>query len=96
MREGRMTEAGRAKIDLKLLSKEDSTKRSPNVSEPTVPRFVRDALVASPGAWEFFKTLAPSYRSLYVRWISSAKKEETRNSRLREAIGLLEQGKNSD
>ena len=37
--------------------------------------------------------LAPSYRRLYIGWIISAKKEEPRQRRLREAVSLLEQNK---
>jgi len=33
--------------------------------------------------------LAPSYRRHYVGWIDSAKRQETKERRLREAIGLL-------
>jgi uncharacterized protein YdeI (YjbR/CyaY-like superfamily) len=58
-----------------------------------VPRFVKQALMANATAWENFRNLAPSYRRHYVGWIMHAKKEETRERRLREAIALLEQGK---
>jgi uncharacterized protein YdeI (YjbR/CyaY-like superfamily) len=44
-------------------------------------------------AWAFFSQLAPSYRRLYIGWIHSAKREETRQKRLREAITLLKAGR---
>jgi uncharacterized protein YdeI (YjbR/CyaY-like superfamily) len=44
-------------------------------------------------AHENFNRLAFGYRKMYVGWISSAKREETRLRRLEEAIGLLEQNK---
>ena len=59
----------------------------------TVPEFVEKALNAHKKARTNFQNLAPSYRRLYIRWITSAKKEETQRKRLREAIDLLIQNK---
>jgi len=39
------------------------------------------------------EALAPSHRLRYFHWIAMAKREETRESRLREAIALLRSGK---
>lgn len=65
-----------------------------NTGDPDdVPRFVKQALKANAKAWENFQNLAPSYRRHYVGWIMHAKQEETRERRLREAVGLLEQNK---
>ena len=44
-------------------------------------------------AWTSFEALAPSHRRRYVGWIAMAKREETRQSRLREAIAMLRSGK---
>ena len=49
-------------------------------------------LAAHPRAQRFFDTLAPGYRRDYLRWITEAKKEETRERRLKEAIRRLELG----
>jgi len=46
-----------------------------------------------PAALEFFESLAPSHRRRYVGWIDTAKREETKHSRLKEAIRLLTAGK---
>jgi uncharacterized protein YdeI (YjbR/CyaY-like superfamily) len=91
IREGRMTEAGLAKIDLATLDEEPPAK--PSRTDPGLPPFVNQALRASPTAWKNFQNLAPSQRRLYVGWILHAKKEETRQRRLREAVSLLEQNK---
>jgi uncharacterized protein YdeI (YjbR/CyaY-like superfamily) len=40
-------------------------------------------------AWDNFNKLAPLYKRNYVGWIISAKKEETRMKRVKEAIRLL-------
>jgi uncharacterized protein YdeI (YjbR/CyaY-like superfamily) len=59
-----------------------------------VPADIRKALRANEPAWTNFRSLAPGYRRMFVFWISSAKREETRQKRLREAIGhLLENAK---
>ena len=44
---------------------------------------------------ESFDKLAPSHKRLFVRWVSSAKRKETRRKRLAEAITLLERGEKS-
>ena len=92
IREGRMTEAGLAKIDLAMLGKEAHAKQSKGDLD-AIPRFMKEALMANAKAWENFRNLAPSYRRHYVGWIMHAKKEETRERRLREAVSLLEQNK---
>ena len=46
-----------------------------------------------PRAWQYFVQLAPSYRRAYIGWIDSAKRDETKDKRLREALNLLAAGK---
>ncbi|MCZ2074403.1 MAG: YdeI/OmpD-associated family protein [Bryobacterales bacterium] len=43
-------------------------------------------LKANPRACRYFEQLAPSYRRAYTGWIDSAKRQETREERLREAL----------
>jgi uncharacterized protein YdeI (YjbR/CyaY-like superfamily) len=57
-----------------------------------VPRYIERAFKAEPAAWQFFDELAPSYRRAYVGWIDSAKREETKERRLREAVARLAKG----
>jgi uncharacterized protein YdeI (YjbR/CyaY-like superfamily) len=92
IREGKMTEAGMVRIEDAKKNGEwfKSQERS---TELNVPRFIDEALRENGKARENFDNLAESYRRLYVRWISSAKREETRIRRLKEAISLLEQNK---
>jgi uncharacterized protein YdeI (YjbR/CyaY-like superfamily) len=45
-----------------------------------------------PGAWEFFRSQAPSYQKLTIHWIVSAKQEETRQRRLQKAIDASARG----
>jgi uncharacterized protein YdeI (YjbR/CyaY-like superfamily) len=66
---------------------------APRPVVPVLPAYIARALKARPKAWAFFQTLAPSYRRHYVAWIHTAKRQETREKRLRESIALLEAGK---
>ena len=72
------------------------TKRSGDAPQPSVsalPAYVETQLKANRRAWEFFQQLAPSYRRLYILWIDSARRQETKEKRLREAIAMLATGK---
>jgi uncharacterized protein YdeI (YjbR/CyaY-like superfamily) len=93
IREGRMTEAGLAKVDPSMLGEKTRAKKITAAEDNDVPRYVKQALMANPKAWENFRSLTPSRRRAYIRLIMDAKKEETRERRVREAVALLEQGK---
>jgi uncharacterized protein YdeI (YjbR/CyaY-like superfamily) len=58
-----------------------------------LPAYVQAALKNNPTAWRHFEALAPSQRRRYLAWIESAKREETKLRRLKEAIRLLASGK---
>jgi len=92
IREGRMTAVGMAKVNE---AKENGEwfKAHAIPKDLVIPAFIEEALAKNKKANENFNRLAESYRKLYVRWISSAKRQETRLRRLEEAIGLLEQNK---
>ena len=51
------------------------------------------ALASDPEAKRFFESIAPFYRKNAIRWIESAKRAETRASRIVEAVRLLKAGK---
>jgi uncharacterized protein YdeI (YjbR/CyaY-like superfamily) len=48
---------------------------------------------ASPGAWEFFSRQPPSYRQLSIYRVMSAKREETRTTRLARLIEASAEGR---
>jgi len=50
---------------------------------------VAAALDAEPDAETFFQSIAPFYRKNFIRWIESAKRQETRAARIDEMIRLL-------
>jgi uncharacterized protein YdeI (YjbR/CyaY-like superfamily) len=87
IKEGRMTKAGLAKINYPVADNgQEGPEPEGQREELAVPQYVTQALMANKKAWENFNNLAPSHRRNYIRWITDAKKEETRNRRLREAI----------
>jgi uncharacterized protein YdeI (YjbR/CyaY-like superfamily) len=57
------------------------------------PAYIQAALRKHPTASRHFEALAPSQRRRYFAWIESAKRQETKLRRLKEAIRLLENGK---
>jgi uncharacterized protein YdeI (YjbR/CyaY-like superfamily) len=65
---------------------------APRPSASVIPSYIEQQLKANERAWDFFEQLAPSHRRAYVGWIDSAKREETKEKRLREAIRVLEAG----
>src|SRR2546421_1896014 len=89
LKEGKMTQAGLAKIGEGVLDTEERTKSELKSKELVIPTYLSEALRANKKAWENFNRLTPSYRRQYIAWITTAKKEETRKRRIREAIELL-------
>jgi uncharacterized protein YdeI (YjbR/CyaY-like superfamily) len=59
----------------------------------TLPEPYRRALAAHRRAAEFFEAQPPSYRKLVTWWVVSAKKEETRQSRLDRLVAACNAGK---
>jgi len=72
------------KIDI-VVWKDDSV-RILEVPAPFLTRLRREGLLAS------FEKLSYTHRKEYVRWITEAKKEETRARRLDKAIEMLHKG----
>ena len=83
---GLLTPAGRAAAPT------DKT-YAPRPVIPVLPAYIAKAFKANAKAWDFFQTLAPTYRRDFVVWIHIAKRPETRAKRIRESIELLAAGK---
>jgi Bacteriocin-protection, YdeI or OmpD-Associated/Domain of unknown function (DUF1905) len=68
------------------------------VAEDTAPRQVevpsdlQQALEASPEAQSFYQQLSYTHRREYVRWITGAKRDQTRRERIAKTIEKLLQG----
>ncbi len=93
MRAGRMTKAGLVRCQEAIKNSGEEPRKKPLKNRLNIPPDLRDALSSNERVWKNFNNLAPSYRRLYIRWITGAKKEETRKRRLKEAMALLEQNK---
>ena len=63
--------------------------------EVTVPGDLAEALAGDPAAQRFFEGLAFTYRKEWVRWITEAKRAETRTARITKAVQALRAGKRS-
>lgn len=66
---------------------------APHPKIPELPAYVAKAFKTNPKAWQTFQSLAPTYRRNFVVWIHIAKRPETRERRIREAMELLAAGK---
>jgi len=58
-----------------------------------LPPDLQQALQANPAAQGYFNQLSYTHQKEYVRWITEAKRDQTRLDRVRQTIELLTQGK---
>lgn len=92
MEEGKMTQAGLVAFDQRIAYDEEFLNSRDAKGIPLTSEIER-SLKANQKAWENFNNLAPSYRKQYVGWLTNAKRQETREKRMREAIRLLAENK---
>lgn len=86
--EGRMTARGRA-----VLKPAAAPVAGTGSDEPgPPPRWLRAALAERPPAWKNFLELPPSLGRTYLRWVTCAKREETRARRAAELATVLARG----
>ena len=57
-----------------------------------IPPDLQQALDANPNEGAYFNSLAYSHRKEYVWWINEAKRDQTRQERIRRTIEMLKQG----
>lgn len=88
--EGRMHEAGKAKLGVPLPAEGEATREEPRPE--ALPAELEATLKRRAAAWKAWEKLPPSHRREYVKWIVGAKKSETRERRLAEAIEKLVKG----
>lgn len=78
--EGRMRPAGRA-----AYAKKDAHPKS-GYAVSELDGELTDAMIArfqeTPGAWDFYQAQPPGYRRLSAHWVTSAKRQTTRDRRL--------------
>jgi uncharacterized protein YdeI (YjbR/CyaY-like superfamily) len=90
--EGRMTQAGLELFNQKVDYSDEFIKARASKELP-IPPEIEAALKSNEKVWENFKNLAPGYRKQYIGWLVTAKKPETRERRLKQAIQLLSENK---
>ena len=88
IQEGRITEAGLAKIK-EAKANGQWEKAAGREDVRVVPPELTAALARNAQAREKFEKLAPSYRRQFIYWIGSAKRDETREKRIKTTIKLL-------
>jgi uncharacterized protein YdeI (YjbR/CyaY-like superfamily) len=83
--EGRMADPGMAKVDAaKKSGKWDEAYRPSK--PPKMPDYLEDALMGDDQAWKNFQAFSGSYRHIYIHWVTSAKRKETREKRIKEVV----------
>ncbi len=92
--ENKMTEAGLEKVkDALALYRENPGLFQKQKEEVEIPKYFIEQLNEDSNAKKSFESLSPGKKKLYIKWITSAKKKETRIKRTKEAITLLSEGK---
>ena len=86
---GKMTSNGLNKIDPSLLDNSAISQNEKN-NEIIIPPMLADKLLQHIQASGNFDKLPKSHKKRYIDWLLDAKREETRQKRLREIISLLE------
>lgn len=59
-----------------------------DVENGIIPDDLQAAFDANPKAYGNYQNFAPSYRKSYLYWLNQAKREQTRNKRIDQIIGL--------
>jgi len=91
--DGLMTPAGAVHLPTARAARAFHQKHARRLTAPTAaPPDFANALRANAKATATWKTLAPGYRRLYVRWVTEAKQSETRARRIRLAVQKLASG----
>jgi len=92
VRRGKMTAAGRAKIDA---AKQNGSwsRLDPIEQDLEMPPGLETALRRNKKARAFFDALAPSHKKQYLYWVATAKRDETKKKRIRETVKRLAAGR---
>lgn len=81
-----MHDAGLEKI--KIAKKNGSWTTLDDVENGVIPKDLQLEFDENPEAFENYQNFAPSYRKSYLYWLNQAKRESTRQKRIREIIEL--------
>lgn len=86
---GRMADAGLKAFEQRR-HYAPSTPEAIAAKEPSPTPEIERALRKNKKAWKNYNNLAPGYRKRYIEWVAAAKRDETRERRLRETLQALE------
>jgi uncharacterized protein YdeI (YjbR/CyaY-like superfamily) len=89
--EKRMTDAGMVKIMIAKQNGNWDTPDKPRI-QFEMPTEFQKGLESNQKAQKFFNTLTKTDKNQFITWIATAKRPETREKRIKEAIELLEKG----
>lgn len=89
----RTSAGGREKAVREKTSGGAATRRAPKGATVDVPPELAKALRSNPDAKAAFDAFSPSHRREYAEWIAEAKKAETKERRVLQAIEMLAEGK---
>jgi uncharacterized protein YdeI (YjbR/CyaY-like superfamily) len=90
---GLMTPAGAVHLPSRKQAKAFHAKHQKRLTGTTIaPKDLARALRANPAADAMWKTLAPGYKRLFVRWMTDAKQAATRARRVETTVDKLARG----
>ncbi len=92
IREGRMSEAGMAKVTFDV-KEVDTSKPKPKRPPVKMPEKMEQALKSRARLWEAFQKVPPSLQRTYILWLSDAKKPETFEKRFKMLVEEVLAGK---
>lgn len=92
IKEGLMTEFGLRAVEIAQQNGSWNKLDSVDIRLET-PKALKDALVKNQIAKNNFENLAPSRKKQFLWWIESAKRDETKEKRIKETIRLLVENK---
>jgi len=87
-----MTKAGLKAFDQKV-TYDEAFLKAKEAKEISLTPEIESVLKANKKAWQNYNRLAPGYKKQYIGWLKNAKKQETLNRRIEEAIKLLKENK---
>jgi uncharacterized protein YdeI (YjbR/CyaY-like superfamily) len=90
---GRMTKAGLALYQEIEKNAEQILKAKQRKKKLVIPLELQKALASNKRALKNFNSFAPSYRKIYIGWITDAKRKETREKRIKQVVKWSEENK---
>lgn len=96
IKEGKMTEIGLSKTgnilnkqSIEMFNGSNQHQNQNQNQQVELSTDLIEQIKTNKEAWDYFNKLAPSHKRNYINWIMSAKREVTRNNRVKQAIELL-------